>query len=330
MTDGALERDALAKLLRNEDAAAWAALKDDGWLDLVPEEDGTWPMVTTAATVAGVVASAGRSLPVGAHLAAAATLARVGDQRGDAGSLGVVTDLWAGEEGRLEGRCWSSAAPDHVLLALPDGTLGIVPGASCALAADPMPTFDQVDVRRISMARDDVDQIGDLQAVGVHESAVAFFLAAEALGAVQDAAERALAYLNDRHAFGQPLGSFQALQHRAVDVYTVGRMATSLLDLAASGWVEADLGSTASWQAKVFAGSRGVWAAEQAIQLHGGIGFTWELGLHHALRRAQRARLLLGGPSRAAAEVVARTDVGPRPGLTDWTLRPIPLEPLTP
>src|SRR5215213_1669769 len=60
MTDGALERDALAKLLRNEDAAAWAALKDDGWLDLVPEEDGTWPMVTTAATVAGVVASAGR------------------------------------------------------------------------------------------------------------------------------------------------------------------------------------------------------------------------------------------------------------------------------
>jgi len=286
--------------------------------------------VATAATVAGVVASAGRPLPVGAHLAAAATLARAGDQRSDAGRLGVVTDVWAGEGGRLEGRCWSPTAPDHLLLALPDGTLGIISGTGGAIAADPMPTFDEVDVRRISLVRDDVEQIGDGRALAVHESAVAFFLAAEALGAIQAAADRALAYLNDRHAFGQPLGSFQALQHRAVDLYTVGRMATSLLDLAGTAWEAADLSSTASWQAKVFAGSRGVWAAEQAIQLHGGIGFTWELGLHHALRRAQRARLLLGGPSRAAAEVVTRTDAGPRPGLTDWTLRPIPREPAAP
>jgi hypothetical protein len=63
------------------------------------------------------------------------------------------------------------------------------------------------------------------------------------------------------------------------------------------------------------------------VQLHGGIGFTWELGVHLALRRAQRARLLLGDAHRAASEVVSGVDAGPRPGLVDWTLRPLVAQP---
>ena len=189
-----------------------------------------------------------------------------------------------------------------------------------------MPSFDEVDVRQVSLPGDAVELVGDARAREVHDAGIAFFLAAEALGAVQDTTERTLAYLNDRQAFGQPLGAFQALQHRAVDVYTISRMAISTTDVASTAWEPADHSLVESWLAKVFAGTRAVWAAEQAIQLHGGIGFTWEMGLHHALRRTQRARLLLGGPVRASAAVVGGVQADARPGLTDWTLRPIPRE----
>jgi alkylation response protein AidB-like acyl-CoA dehydrogenase len=190
-----------------------------------------------------------------------------------------------------------------------------------------MPSSDEVDVRVVRVPAAAVEVVGDAAASARHEAAVAWFLAVEALLPVQDAVRRAVAYLGEREAFGRPLAEFQALQHRAVDMHTVGLLAGALLEVAGSGWEGGADPVAASWQAKVFAGTRGVWAAEEAIQLHGAIGFTWELGLHHALRRAQRARLLLGGPSRAAAEVVRAHPADPRPGLVDWSLRPVPRHP---
>jgi alkylation response protein AidB-like acyl-CoA dehydrogenase len=290
----------------------------------VPDTDGSWPTARTAAAVAGIVGAAGRRLPVGAHLAAAATLTRIGHEGSALGALGVITDIRPGDGGRLVGRCWGPARPDLLVLAAPEGGLGLAAGDACELGPDPMPSFDEVDVWHVSLPAEAVEHVGDARARQVHDAGIAFFLAAEALGAVQDTTERTLAYLKDRQAFGQPLGAFQALQHRAVDVYTVSRMAISMIEVASSAWERPEHSLVESWLAKVFTGTRGVWAAEQAIQLHGGIGFTWELGLHHALRRTQRARLLLGGPVRASAAVVRGVQADPRPGLTDWTLRPIP------
>ncbi|MCW2579846.1 MAG: putative acyl-CoA dehydrogenase [Blastococcus sp.] len=327
MTDTTLEQSAVGSLLRDvDDAAVWAALDRDGWLGLVPEDDGTWPTAAVAASIAGAVARAGRRLPVGAHLAAATTLARAGRAPAVGTRLGVAVDLRPGADG-LVGRCWGAEDPDLVVLATAEGTLAVAPGHACDVVPDPMPSFDEVDVRRITVPASALEVVGDAAARQLHEATAACFLAAEALASVQSAIDRTIDHLGKREAFGQPHGAFNALQHRGVDQHSVGLMAGVLLELAGTAW-EADREATAaSWQAKVFAGTRGVWAAEEAIQLHGAIGFTWELGLHHALRRAQRARLLMGGPARAAAEVVAASRTEPRPGLVDWTLRPVPRHP---
>jgi hypothetical protein len=327
MTDTSLERSAIEGLLRDgNDATVWAALERDGWLDLVPEPDGSWPTVGVAASVTGAMARAGRVLPVGAHLTAATALARASREGEPETLLGVGVDLRAGEDG-LVGRCWGPDAPDLVVLATPEGSLAVVRGDVCRIEPDPMPSFDEVDVRRITVPASAVEMVGDDAARRLHEATAAYFLAVEALTSTQAAIDRTIGYLGERQAFGQPLGSFQALQHRAVDMHTVGLMASVLLELAAAAWEDGRNATTASWQAKVFAGTRGVWAAEESIQLHGAIGFSWELGLHHALRRAQRARLLLGGPAYAAGVVVDANRSEPRPGLVDWTLRPAPRRP---
>jgi alkylation response protein AidB-like acyl-CoA dehydrogenase len=277
--------------------------------------------------VVGHVAAAGRPLPVGAHLAALAGLAGTGSDHDPAADLGVAVDLRPDGQGRLQGRCWGTVAPDGLVLATPDGGLGLVAGSDCTLTADPMPSFDEVDVRRVSVDPARVQRVGDAGARRAFEAAVALMLAAEVVAGLDDATDRTLAYLEDRQAFGKPLAAQQVLQHRAVEVHTVRVLASSTLELACAAAEAGSSGAAASWSAKLFAGTRGLWAAEEAIQLHGGIGFTWELGLHQVLRRAQRARLLLGGTARAAAEVVAGVDAGPRPGLVDWTLRPLPALP---
>jgi hypothetical protein len=324
MTDLALERAALTQLVASQpdDDRLWTTLVDDGWLQVVPE-DHRWASIDVAVAVAASISAQARQLPVGAHLAAAAALALAGDDRQRAARLGVAVDLRLSDDGQLTGRCWSLREPEWLVLATPGGALGVVAAASCRIEPDPMPSFDCADVHRFRVPTSSVETLGDDDGGNLFEAAVAFFLAVEALAAVGDTTQRTLAYLGDRRAFGQPLGAFQVLQHRAVDMHTVGLLGTALVDRGVSSWQDGTGRRLAAWQAKTFAGGRGVWAAEQAIQLHGAIGYTWELGLHFALRRAQRARLLLGGPARAAEKVVALSAADPRPGLTDWTLRPL-------
>lgn len=110
---------------------------------------------------------------------------------------------------------------------------------------------------------------------------------AEALGSLQEACDLTLDYLKTRKQFGVPIGKFQVLQHRMVDMRSELEQATSMAILAAC---VADQPDSAE-RSRILAAAKFIvtraarFVAEQAIQLHGGIGMTWEYVLaHHAKR----------------------------------------------
>ncbi|MFE7129998.1 acyl-CoA dehydrogenase family protein [Streptomyces sp. NPDC057638] len=116
---------------------------------------------------------------------------------------------------------------------------------------------------------------------------VAALLAAEAVGAAESALERTLAYVRQREQFGRPIGSFQAVQHRLADLHVRVRAAGAAAHHAARAPHEAPLAL-----AHCLETAREVTA--QAIQLHGGIGFTWEHEAHLFFKRATADELLFG------------------------------------
>ena len=111
-------------------------------------------------------------------------------------------------------------------------------------------------------------------------------LAAESLGAMEAAKTATLDYLRTRKQFGVPIGSFQALQHRMADLLLEIEQARSAVINAADRLV-ADplLRQRTLAAAKYTVGRVGTLVAEESIQLHGGIGMTWELPLAHYAKR---------------------------------------------
>lgn len=127
------------------------------------------------------------------------------------------------------------------------------------------------------------------------EQAALVMLAAEDLGTAERCLELAIEYANLREAFGRKIGSYQAIKHRLVDVYVGIEQLRSLVWWAA--WTvdnsPAELPLAAS-AAKALAARTVDGAGETLIQVHGGIGYTWEHDAHLYWRRAKVDRLLLG------------------------------------
>jgi len=148
-------------------------------------------------------------------------------------------------------------------------------------------------------------------AAGVRSAllAGAALLASEQVGVASWCLTTTLDYLKVRRQFGRVVGGFQALKHRLADLYTTvegasaaARYAAGALALGDPGEVEISARVAASWCSEV-----AVTAAEEAVQLHGGIGMTWEHPAHLYLKRAKADQLALGTPGAhrtALAELV--------------------------
>jgi alkylation response protein AidB-like acyl-CoA dehydrogenase len=136
-------------------------------------------------------------------------------------------------------------------------------------------------------------------------------LAAEGLGTAQRAVELGVAYAKERQAFGRPIGSYQAVKHALVDAFVGVEQLRSLVWWAAWAADEApDELPLAAAAAKGLASTVVEQAAETLIQVHGGIGFTWEHDAHLYWRRAKVDRLLLGDDV-SAFDTVARLALAP-------------------
>ena len=114
-----------------------------------------------------------------------------------------------------------------------------------------------------------------------------------------------VAHLLTRVQFGQPIGAFQALQHRAADLHVLVESARSLSRaMAAEAGCDPSLGLRAA-AVKVYCSETLTAAASEMIQLHGAIGVTWEHRAHRYLKRAHGGRHLFGSPARHLSAIAA-------------------------
>ncbi|MEV6998714.1 acyl-CoA dehydrogenase family protein [Streptomyces sp. NPDC093982] len=156
---------------------------------------------------------------------------------------------------------------------------------------------------------DGTDVLGALAAAG---DAVAAVLACEAVGAADRALERTVEYVGQREQFGRAIGSFQAVKHRLADVYVAVQAARSAAYYAAwaatppGGAGRVDSAAPAERLALAQALEALRIASAEGIQLHGGIGFTWEHEAHLYFKRAAGDELLFGPVHRLRAHAADR------------------------
>jgi alkylation response protein AidB-like acyl-CoA dehydrogenase len=120
---------------------------------------------------------------------------------------------------------------------------------------------------------------------------------AEMAGAIDRAFEFTVEYASDRYSFGRPLSSYQALKHRFADMKLWLEASHASADAAARS---VDAGSASAPElisvAKAYIGERGPAILQDCVQLHGGIGVTWDHDLHLYLRRVVVDRSQMGTP----------------------------------
>jgi alkylation response protein AidB-like acyl-CoA dehydrogenase len=319
------------------DGAVWQGLADLGATGLlVPEECGGAGMTMVEA---GIVAEElGAALHPGPWLstAVAATrmLTRVGADSAAAEILSGIADgstiatvafpaeqtqkpLIRPQNGGFCVRSPSVAVPDaaaaDVLLVLAeyrDGTgFFAVPATPTGLSVTPELGVDQTR-KQFRVGLDDVPArlLGtpSPEAVAATLDDVLIATAADALGAARAVMQLAIEYAKVRRQFGQAIGSFQAIQHLCVDMYET-------VELARSGVIHAlwasdsapDERHLAAVRAKAFAG-RLATVGDTAIQVFGGIGYTWEHDAHLYLKRLLSWSEFRGGPDRYLTEIGSR------------------------
>jgi alkylation response protein AidB-like acyl-CoA dehydrogenase len=131
-------------------------------------------------------------------------------------------------------------------------------------------------------------------------------LAAEAVGVAQKALELGVEYVSQREQFGKKIGTYQAVSHPLADTYVETELARSLAYWAAWSVAEDDeRAPLAAAAAKAQCAETAVAACERSIQVHGGIGFTWEHPLHRYYKRAQWIDAFGGHAAKQRAVVAA-------------------------
>ena len=232
--------------------------------------------------------------------------------RPDAGLL----DVTAAADGAgvllrgVAGLALDAAGADLLVVAARTGELYVVPGATPGVEITELLGVDRTrrlatvvlrDVRMDSSAR--LERSADALAAVFDRGTVA--CAADGVGAARRALEMATDYAKQRHQFGRAIGSFQAIKHKLADMYLLVQGASLAVEGAARAL---DTGVDARRLVAV-AGSYARDAATKvtgdAIQVHGGIGYTWEHDCHRLFKRAKFDEMFLGDPS-ASRDRLAR------------------------
>jgi alkylation response protein AidB-like acyl-CoA dehydrogenase len=317
---------------------------------LVPEADGGGSVSGAGFLDAAILAEEmGRNVQPGPFVpmnVVAATIARCGTavQRAEvlpgvvAGTT-VATWAWASPDGGWDDGAGVTATGDGDRLRL-DGARGavqdaasadlllvaasrdgepvhvLVPTAAGGVTITPLASLDLS--RRFADVSFDGVTVGDGAVVGsgaevfdvAHQTATAL-TAAETVGAADALFTLTLDYARDRIAFGRPIGSFQAIKHILADQVLSLEICKAAAVAAAAAVQEADPAATeVVAMAAASVGERANALAQQCLQVHGGIGYTWEHDLHLYLRRIQSNSVLYGEPALQRERVCAFHGLG--------------------
>jgi len=328
---------------RGYDPALWRAMAELGWLGLlapvahggagagltetvvVAEQLGAHlvaspflasaVLATSALALGGTPTQQERWLPALANGAAIGTAALTGSLgRADGAASGVTLER-TGTSVRLDGvvRFVPDAhVADVIVLAAHDGeerALVAIETAADGVRVEPTPTIDHTrrlnDLHLDGVVVDDAalleaDVTDDVLLRGV------VALAADGVGAAREILTRAVEYAKERVQFGRPIGSFQAVKHMLANMYVLTEAASVAVEGAAEAF-DADASNAARLAeiAASYARDAAVKVAGDAVQAHGGIGFTWEHDCHLFLKRTQLGAALLGDPAEHRERLAA-------------------------
>jgi alkylation response protein AidB-like acyl-CoA dehydrogenase len=171
------------------------------------------------------------------------------------------------------------------------------------VAIEPEPVLDPT--RRQAAVTFDTVPVDDEARLGVGDSSPGLHrvltistagLAAEQVGGAQACLDMSVDYAKRRYQFGRPIGSFQAIKHRCANMLMKVEHSRSAVHHAVRVTDHPDELALAAPLAGSVASDAYVWVAGETIQVHGGIGFTWEHDAHLYLKRAKASSLLFGGP----------------------------------
>jgi alkylation response protein AidB-like acyl-CoA dehydrogenase len=222
---------------------------------------------------------------------------------------------WSGTSVSGTLRCLGSR--DATFLLAPAGDIWVIVGlAGAEVTAAPIwdRTRELIDVRleRAKPAAVLQDREGTAAAL---VQAMALAIAADSCGAARSITERTIAYMKTREQFGQPIAGFQALKHRAADLATklavMDEMVAHAVHRTAEQQPDADIWASL---AKAEVTEAFVFIATDCVQLHGGVGFTWDYDPQIFLKRARLSEVLvMANPvlrDRAASSLAAVTRAG--------------------
>ena len=284
--DGHYPPERVAELADSDvgwDPASWAELAELGWLGVsVAEEEGGAGLGFLEEAV--LLEELGRALYPGPYFSTVA-LALPTLEPDERAKVAAGEVRWSAQ---VDGLVPDLALVDRVLTA--DGAVDA--------SGETVPTMDAT--RRFGRLA-----IAAGNAV-LDRPRVRAALALEAVGLAQRALDWGVEHAKERQQFGKAIGVYQAVSHSLVDAFMAVELARSLAYWAAWCVAEADdQASTAAAAAKAYAAEAAVSACERAIQVHGGIGFTWEHPLHRFYKRAQWIQAFDGFPAGQRAEIAA-------------------------
>ncbi|MCK9901467.1 acyl-CoA dehydrogenase [Parafrankia colletiae] len=226
---------------------------------------------------------------------------------------GPLPSIRVGAGGRLTGTITSvaGALEADVLLVPVRTAAGIAVYAVDTAVAGVVPVVS-LDMTRQLADVTLADAAGEL-VLGDAEHAIrraleagAALLASEQLGVARWCLDTTVAFLKERRQFGRALGGFQALKHRLADLYTGVESMNAAARHAAAALAAGDLDlPVATAVAQAYCSDLAVTAAEEAVQLHGGIGMTWEYPVHLYLKRAKADQIAFGTPDTHRARLGA-------------------------
>jgi alkylation response protein AidB-like acyl-CoA dehydrogenase len=322
------------------DPHLWAAIAEQGWLHVDASEAAGGLGFGTVEVAVLLETLGGHAAPVPYRSTMLATALLEAAEAGGAAALRdealVACVAWSRRPDAVRatsaGGAWTlTGRPDPTLdapaaslalvVALDDadqpGVFAVDLGPDGAMAApDAEPAMDIT--RRLGWLRFDATPARRVGGADVVESLVdrgALYTSAEMLGGAQRVLDLSVAYAKDRVQFGKPIGSFQAVKHRCADmlVDVEGMRSSTYWAAWAIGADDPDA-SVAASTAKVWGSDASKRVMASSLQVHGGIGFTWEHDLHFFLKRAQLDQLAFGDAAhhrtRLAALLRERVDAG--------------------